>query len=837
MSARNPVQDDFPGASNRPAALDELLGRLREVRRAGAGWSALCPAHDDTNPSLSIRVAEDGKVLVHCHAGCTYDAVLQAAGLDRTSFQTNGDLGAATPDGDGWATQADAAAYLANKLHGTVEHIYDYAGNDGTVEFAVARLRTAGEKAIRPMYRRRNRWRIGDPKDRLLPLFRLSAIRTRSVVLVVEGEKCVLKAEELGIAATTSAHGANSPSKTDWTTIAQKRVILWADNDEPGRRYIQAVAGILRQINSEIDVRVITVAGLPEGGDICDWVQVQEERGLDDEAIAEHLRLLIDQAQPFEGDSTYCADSTGPTPGSAAWPEPRRLPDGTTPPPFPIEQAFPPSCQTVRQFIEAIAESLQVPVDLPALLALAAFALAARGYEVEGQRDWREVFAIYVLILLPSGERKSAVFSRMIGPIYAWQDHQATGMAGELTKFQNDVAVLREKVNRGRRKAASEEGEEDVDDGLGDLTRELAELEQSEPKPPSMVASEATTEAIADMLAENGERGLLASPEGDAIDVMLGRYGQGRPNFGLWLNGHAGDAVVIRRKSRAPLSLRRPVLCVAMTIQPTAAEDLLQSKQAEGRGILARFLYSIPTPRVGYRNLTPAPVPTHLSDAYGARLHQLLDVPVPAEPRILKLAPDAADVFNVFRESVETALRPGGDLAENQAWGSKLPGAILRIAAVLHVIGKAGFGDGLIDLQTMNAALSWAPYLIAHEKLVMSAGEDPNGKTAKRILSWIQRRDRTEFSENDAFNAVRGSVLRSASDVAGPLDLLAEYGWIRPLPPKPRPQSKPGRPPSPRYEVHPAALRNSGKAPLNTHNTQNPPDAPPACDAPGGGGA
>jgi putative DNA primase/helicase len=50
-------------------------------RRVGNGWSACCPAHDDHQPSLSIRDAEDGKVLVHCHAGRAQGKVIQVLRL------------------------------------------------------------------------------------------------------------------------------------------------------------------------------------------------------------------------------------------------------------------------------------------------------------------------------------------------------------------------------------------------------------------------------------------------------------------------------------------------------------------------------------------------------------------------------------------------------------------------------------------------------------------------------------------------------------------------------------------------------------------------------------
>lgn len=45
-------------------------------------WMACCPAHQDKSPSLSIREASDGRVLIHCWAGCSALDVLEAVGLD-----------------------------------------------------------------------------------------------------------------------------------------------------------------------------------------------------------------------------------------------------------------------------------------------------------------------------------------------------------------------------------------------------------------------------------------------------------------------------------------------------------------------------------------------------------------------------------------------------------------------------------------------------------------------------------------------------------------------------------------------------------------------------------
>ena len=64
-----------------PPSPDLVLSRLDRVRKAGAGWSARCPAHQDKTASLSVTSGTDGKLLVHCFAGCSVHDVLGAIGL------------------------------------------------------------------------------------------------------------------------------------------------------------------------------------------------------------------------------------------------------------------------------------------------------------------------------------------------------------------------------------------------------------------------------------------------------------------------------------------------------------------------------------------------------------------------------------------------------------------------------------------------------------------------------------------------------------------------------------------------------------------------------------
>jgi hypothetical protein len=66
--------------------IDFVLGQLDGVVRAGKAFKALCPAHGDKTPSLSVKEGDDGRVLMHCFAGCSTDAVIAALGLNMSDL-------------------------------------------------------------------------------------------------------------------------------------------------------------------------------------------------------------------------------------------------------------------------------------------------------------------------------------------------------------------------------------------------------------------------------------------------------------------------------------------------------------------------------------------------------------------------------------------------------------------------------------------------------------------------------------------------------------------------------------------------------------------------------
>ena len=68
--------------------IEAVLGRLDGVARSGKSFKALCPAHGDKTPSLSVRDGDDGRVLLHCFGGCRIEEIMVAMGLHMSDLFT-----------------------------------------------------------------------------------------------------------------------------------------------------------------------------------------------------------------------------------------------------------------------------------------------------------------------------------------------------------------------------------------------------------------------------------------------------------------------------------------------------------------------------------------------------------------------------------------------------------------------------------------------------------------------------------------------------------------------------------------------------------------------------
>lgn len=120
----------------------EAFADLLQARPSGVGrWQARCPAHEDRSPSLNIREGQDGRVLLHCFAGCAHTAILGKLGLARS------DLFAGPPPSPAqraaFQAERDAREYVAHKERRQLRAAWDCVRK---WEAIVDRL---GEKLVR----------------------------------------------------------------------------------------------------------------------------------------------------------------------------------------------------------------------------------------------------------------------------------------------------------------------------------------------------------------------------------------------------------------------------------------------------------------------------------------------------------------------------------------------------------------------------------------------------------------------------------------------------------------------------------------------------------------
>ena len=231
----------------------ERIAKALGAKRSGDGWSAKCPAHDDSNPSLSISDSEKGP-LVHCHAGCEQADVIQAL-RERDLWPSEGEIPSA---------HGQLGAYSAH---------WDYHDANGQHVMRVCRWNRANGKEIRPLTLQGGRW-TWKSFEKNRPLYRLPALKdTNRRVLVCEGEKATVAAQKFfpEMIATTWSGGAKAISKTDWKPLAGRDVTLVADNDEPGKKAMESLAAILKAQGCTVRHADLSKLGdLPEGWDVAD---------------------------------------------------------------------------------------------------------------------------------------------------------------------------------------------------------------------------------------------------------------------------------------------------------------------------------------------------------------------------------------------------------------------------------------------------------------------------------------------------------------------------------------------------------------------------------------
>ena len=229
-----------------------FLSKLEGVKISGSNWYARCPCrNDDMNPSLSIGQGNDGRVLATCHrgGGCSLDQICDAMNVKKQDL---------FPKRDEEPTKVKVTS---EKLSKSLSLIATYDYRDALGELLFQKQRFVDENGKKTFRQRKPDGEGGwsySLTDTPRVLYRLpqvaNAINNGGTVWVVEGEKDADTLVEAGYEATTMPNGAGTWTEMHTESLAGGKVVICADNDEPGRKHALAVSAYLMEAGCSVSV-------------------------------------------------------------------------------------------------------------------------------------------------------------------------------------------------------------------------------------------------------------------------------------------------------------------------------------------------------------------------------------------------------------------------------------------------------------------------------------------------------------------------------------------------------------------------------------------------------
>jgi hypothetical protein len=227
------------------AAIARVLERLPDAKSTGDSWQARCPAHEDHRASLSLAVGKNGGAVVHCHAGCTPDAIVSALGL----------------------TLRDLMPTKTTATKKEIVAIYRYTDAEGVHQFDVVRFSPKD-------FRQRRADGTWSMKGVQRVPYRLADLAGVVSAFIPEGEQDVDALAALGLPATCNPGGAGKWTAGYSATLKANgitRVCILPDNDEPGRAHAEDVARHCHEAG--VEAHILALPGLPAKGDVSDWLR------------------------------------------------------------------------------------------------------------------------------------------------------------------------------------------------------------------------------------------------------------------------------------------------------------------------------------------------------------------------------------------------------------------------------------------------------------------------------------------------------------------------------------------------------------------------------------
>ncbi len=271
-----------------------IQARLPNLKHSGEEWRGPCPMHNGKRDNFSFNVE---KGVGNCHSKCkdgfsisAIEAKLTGCDPKDALKQIRALIGDTTSNGDG--TRKPTAK------RGPVVAVYKYTDEQGNLLYESRRHEPKDFSQRRPDGKGGWIYNLKDVRRVLYRLPKLLSAPPDEPVFIVEGEKDVHSLEGLGFTATSAPMGARKWREEYSEVLTGRQVVILPDNDEDGRAHASQVRASL--LGKACSVLMVDLPGLPEKGDVSDWIKSGGDR--------DALLRLIEEARRQAEASTSTPD-------------------------------------------------------------------------------------------------------------------------------------------------------------------------------------------------------------------------------------------------------------------------------------------------------------------------------------------------------------------------------------------------------------------------------------------------------------------------------------------------------------------------------------------------
>lgn len=611
-------------------------------------------------------------------------------------------------------------------------------------------------------------WKLAEPEMDTKPLYRLPAILNSSgPIYVVEGEKCADAMAKRGYIVTTS--GSNVTG-IDWSSLKGRVVIIWPDNDAAGTKYLRAVCEALDGVASEVHVIDVAQLGLPEKGDVVNW--------LDEPANTDGA--AIDALPTIEA-------STGDQ-GASVGQSVRPLPPGRpSVQPFPMELLPDP----LRPWIEDMAQRIQCPPDYPAVTAIVTLSsLIGRQVGIRPKRhdDWTVVPNLWGMTIGRPSSKKSPSMGEALKPLEqlvaaarrAHEQHQAEYKAGEMVREAN------EKHRRDEIRKLTKQGKQGEANQLaGDMVSAESE------KPPTATrykTSDTTVEKLGELLAENPRGMLIFRDELRGFLNSLGKENR-ETDRAFYIESWNGNvAFDYDRIGRGHVFIEAACTSIIGGIQPGPMEQYVRAAIRGGKGddgLIQRFQLTVWPDLDTWQKVDRPPDAEAQGRAYAVfeALEQINPEAIDGEMSqndafpALRFSAAAQDHFDEWYCRNESRLRDGALPAPIESHLAKFPSLVASLALILHLVSGQ---TGAVSERPLLQALAWVEYLETHALRLYAPATAGPELAAREIARRIIRGDLVNGFTAREITRKGWSGLADSETVSDALEVLTDLGGIVP---------------------------------------------------------